>query len=148
MPATPIFQKHCFFKKCPKNLTNFRKVKIFFSFLLQFYRAFQWYIVCFHSLNGLGCTNQNVNQEIRGCISFIRRLYLGQELSSIPTETRCTSNGSTDIFETTLFYFEIKDKVFLFWIRFEWLLFQQDYQTGKRISTADNCMRKLQKTED
>ena len=23
MPATPIFQKHCFFEKCPKNLTNF-----------------------------------------------------------------------------------------------------------------------------
>ena len=25
MPATPIFQKHCFFKKCPKNLINFGK---------------------------------------------------------------------------------------------------------------------------
>ena len=31
MPATPIFQKHCFFKKCPKNLTNFGKFKIFFA---------------------------------------------------------------------------------------------------------------------
>ena len=30
MPATPIFQKHCFFKKCPKNLTNFGKFKKFF----------------------------------------------------------------------------------------------------------------------
>ena len=30
MPATPIFQKHCFFKKCPKNLTYFGKLKIFF----------------------------------------------------------------------------------------------------------------------
>ena len=30
MPATPIFQKHCFFKKCPKNLTNFEKFQIFF----------------------------------------------------------------------------------------------------------------------
>ena len=30
MPATPIFQKHCFFKKCPKNLTNFGKFKTFF----------------------------------------------------------------------------------------------------------------------
>ena len=62
MPATPIFQKHCFFKKCPKNLTNFGKFKIFLHFLLQFYRAFQWYIVCFHTLSGLGCTDQNVNQ--------------------------------------------------------------------------------------
>ena len=34
MPATPIFQKHCFFKKCPKNLTNFGKFKIFFAFLI------------------------------------------------------------------------------------------------------------------
>ena len=34
MPATPIFQKHCFFKKCPKNLTNFGKFKIFFAFLV------------------------------------------------------------------------------------------------------------------
>ena len=56
MPATPIFQKHCFFKKSPKNLTNFRKFKFFLHFLLQFYRAFQWYIVCFHILSGLGCT--------------------------------------------------------------------------------------------
>ncbi len=30
MPATPIFQKHCFFKKCPKNVKNFGKFKIFF----------------------------------------------------------------------------------------------------------------------
>ena len=30
----PIFQKHCFFKKCPKNLTNFGKFKIFFAFLV------------------------------------------------------------------------------------------------------------------
>ena len=30
MPAMPIFQKHCFFKNCPKNLTNFGKFKIFF----------------------------------------------------------------------------------------------------------------------
>ena len=30
MPAMPIFQKHCFFKKWPKNLTNFGKFKTFF----------------------------------------------------------------------------------------------------------------------
>ena len=24
-PVTPIFQKHCFFKKCPKNVTNVGK---------------------------------------------------------------------------------------------------------------------------
>ena len=76
MPATPIFQKHCFFKKCPKNLTNFGKFKIFFlHFLLQFYRAFQWYIVCFHTLSTLGCTDQNVNQEIGGYAPFFQRLY-------------------------------------------------------------------------
>ena len=34
MPAMPIFQKHCFFKKCPKNLTNFGKFQIFFAFLV------------------------------------------------------------------------------------------------------------------
>ena len=33
-PATPIFQKHYFFKKCPKNLTNFVKFKKFFAFLV------------------------------------------------------------------------------------------------------------------
>ena len=64
MPAMPIFQKQCFFKKSPKNLTNFGKFKIFLHFLLQFYGAFQWYIVCFHTLSGLGCTDQNLNQEI------------------------------------------------------------------------------------
>ena len=30
MPAMPIFQKHCFLKKCPKNLIYFGKFKIFF----------------------------------------------------------------------------------------------------------------------
>ena len=30
MPATPILQKDCFFKICPKNPTNFGKFKIFF----------------------------------------------------------------------------------------------------------------------
>ena len=77
MPATPMFQKHGFFKKCPKNLTNFGKFQFFLlHFLLQFYRAFQWYIVCFHTLSDLGCIDQNVNQEIKGCISFFRRLYI------------------------------------------------------------------------
>ena len=72
MPATPIFQKHCFFKKCPKNLTNFGKFEKNFGFFLQFYRTFQWYILCFHTFICLGCTDQNVNQEIKGCISFFR----------------------------------------------------------------------------
>ena len=79
MPAMPIFQKHCFFKKCPKNLTNFGKFKFFLHFLLQFYRAFQWYIVCFHTLIGLGCTDQNVNQEIGGYAGFLSRLYTVNE---------------------------------------------------------------------
>ena len=30
MPAKSIFQKHCFFKKCPKNLTNYKKFQTFF----------------------------------------------------------------------------------------------------------------------
>ena len=77
MSATLIFQKHCFFKKCPKNLTNFGKFEIFFlHFLMQFYRAFQWYIIWFHTLIGLGCTDQNVNQEIGGHLPFFGRLYV------------------------------------------------------------------------
>ena len=75
-PPCPLFQKHCFFKNCPKNLTNFEKFKIFLHFLLQFYRALQWYIVCFHTLSGLGCTDQNVNQEIGGYVAFLSRLYM------------------------------------------------------------------------
>ena len=31
MLATPIFQKHCFFKKCPKNVTNFWRFNFFFN---------------------------------------------------------------------------------------------------------------------
>ena len=34
MPAKPIVQKHYFFKKGPKNLTNFGKFKFFFAFLV------------------------------------------------------------------------------------------------------------------
>ena len=57
MPTTPIFQKHCFFKKYPKNITNFEKFKNFFlHFLLKFYRAFKWYIVCFHTLSNIWYT--------------------------------------------------------------------------------------------
>ena len=44
MPAMPIFQKHCFFKKCPKNLKNFGKIqKIFciFQNLLVFKAFFE-----------------------------------------------------------------------------------------------------------
>ena len=40
MPAMPIFQKHCFFKKCPKNLTNFGKFKFFFAFLVPILQGF------------------------------------------------------------------------------------------------------------
>ena len=80
MPVTPISQKHCFIKNCPKNLTNFGKFKFFSYSLLQFYRAFQWCIVCFHTLSGLCCTDQNVNQEIRGCVSFFPRLYVSHAL--------------------------------------------------------------------
>ena len=43
MPATPIFQKHYFFKKCPKNLSNCDKKwkKIWaFQYLLDFWGIF------------------------------------------------------------------------------------------------------------
>ena len=76
MPAMPISQKQCFFKNCPKNLTNFGKFKFFLYFLLQFYRAFQWCIICFYTLSGLACTDQYVNQEIRGYVGFLSRLYV------------------------------------------------------------------------
>ena len=40
IPAMPIFQKHCFFKKCPKNLTNFEKFKIIFVVLVAILKGF------------------------------------------------------------------------------------------------------------
>ena len=77
MPAMSIFQKLCFFKKWSKNLTNFEKIPNFFlHFLLQFYTAFQWYIICFHTPNTFGCTNQHVNQEIVGYAPLFQWLYI------------------------------------------------------------------------
>ena len=52
MPATLIFQKHSFFKKCPKNLTNFGKFQIFF---------------CISCCNFIGLFN---------CISFVFKLLV------------------------------------------------------------------------
>ena len=73
MPATPIFQKHCFFKKCPKNLTNFGKFKIFF---------------CISCCN-FGCTDQNVNQEIGGDAGFLSRLYIVNISSIVHPSASC-----------------------------------------------------------
>ena len=54
MPATAIFQRHWFFKKGPKNqqILKYVGIQIFLHIWLQFYRAFQQYIVCFHTLSG------------------------------------------------------------------------------------------------
>ena len=70
------FQKYKFSKNTAfsKNALKIGQIlensNFFLHFLLQFYRAFQWYIIYFHTLRGLGCTDQNINQEIRGCVSF------------------------------------------------------------------------------
>ena len=60
MPATPIFPKHWFFKKGPKNQQILKNSKFFLHFWWQFYRAFQWYIVCFHTFSGCWYTEGNV----------------------------------------------------------------------------------------
>ena len=70
------FPQTLLFQKCPKNLTNFRKFKFFLHFLLQFCRAFQWCIVCFHTFSGLGFTDQNVYQEIGEYTIIWALLYL------------------------------------------------------------------------
>ena len=104
MPATPISQKHCFLKNALKISQILENSKIFLHFLLQFYRAFQWYIVCFHTLNGLGCADQNVNQEIKGCISFFRRLYM-----QLITQTS-KSNGPIAVFRCKMAFLKSKFK--------------------------------------
>ena len=35
MPATPIFEKHYFFKNGPKNVTKVENLKFFFAFLVS-----------------------------------------------------------------------------------------------------------------
>ena len=112
MPAKPIFQKHCFFQKCPKNLTNFGKFNNFFAFLVAILKGFSWYIVSFYALGGLGCTDQNVNQEIGGihyscrdCIyqSFEQRnaQWLGKskEGVTVPLDGKYLSTNSSWDFE-------------------------------------------------
>ena len=64
MPANTAFSKNAL--KIEQILENSKFVLHF----LQFYRAFQWYVVCFHTFIGLGCTDQNVNQEIGGIHHF------------------------------------------------------------------------------
>ena len=68
MMHTPRFLDLCFGLYSPKY--NF-----FCISCCKFYRAFHWYIVCFLILFGLGCTDQNVNEEIGGYASFFQRLY-------------------------------------------------------------------------
>ena len=55
----PIFQNYCFFKKRPKNQQILKNSKNFFAFVGQFYRAFQWYVVCFHTFSGCWYTEGN-----------------------------------------------------------------------------------------
>ena len=56
----PIFQNYCFFKKGPKNQQILKNSNFFLHFWWQFYRAFQWYIVCFHTFSGCWYTEGNV----------------------------------------------------------------------------------------
>ena len=52
-------------------MANFGTCAIFFLVSL--------YIVCFHTLSGLGCTDQNVNQEIGGYTIIWAPLYVPNE---------------------------------------------------------------------
>ena len=45
------FSKTTAFSKKALKPTNFEKLEFFFHFLWQFYRVFQWYIVCFHTFS-------------------------------------------------------------------------------------------------
>ncbi len=54
MPATPIFQKHCFLKNCPKMVTKVENFKLFLCILgKDFIGHFQWYTVCFDTSSSL-----------------------------------------------------------------------------------------------
>ena len=60
MPAMPIFQKHCFFKKRPKNQKILKIPRNVFAFLVAFLQGFLWYLVCFHNVIGCRKTEGNV----------------------------------------------------------------------------------------
>ena len=48
----PFSKTTAFSKKRPKNQQILKNSKTFLHFWWQFYRAFQWYIVCFHTFSG------------------------------------------------------------------------------------------------
>ena len=56
------FSKTTAFSKKALKTNKFWKIQNFFlHFWWQFYRAFQWYIVCFHTFSGCWYTEGNVN---------------------------------------------------------------------------------------
>ena len=55
------FSKTTAFSKKALKTNKFWKIQFFFHFWWQFYRAFQWYIVCFHTFSGCWYTEGNVN---------------------------------------------------------------------------------------
>ena len=75
MPAMPIFQKHCFFKKCPKNLTNFGKFKFFFAFLVAILQGFSMVYHLFSSSQYFGLYRPKRKSRNGGYVSFLSRLY-------------------------------------------------------------------------
>ena len=56
----PIFQNYWFFEKGPKNQQILKNSNFFLHFWWQFYKAFQWCIVCFHTFSGCWYTEGNV----------------------------------------------------------------------------------------
>ena len=105
MPAIPIFQKHCFFKKILQILEN---SKFFLHFLLQFYRAFQWYIVCFHTRSGLGCTDQNVKLKNCLCLDICPPVHRGRNRSISFQNAMKTPPGSPRVSKFQEFFIELE----------------------------------------
>ena len=56
----PFSQNTDFSKKALKTNKFWKIQKFFLHFWWQFYRAFQWYIVCFHTFSGCWYTEGNV----------------------------------------------------------------------------------------
>ena len=67
-----VFKSGTLREKGPKRTLIAKKIPFFLHFLLKFYRAFQWYLVYFRTLNSLCCTDQTVNQEIGGYLPFFQ----------------------------------------------------------------------------
>ena len=68
MPATPIFRKHCFFKKFSKNPTNLA----FFVRLIGLFKS----ILFFFTLSGWWVITRFVLWDIKGYAPFFPEMYL------------------------------------------------------------------------